>query len=391
MNPKVDTFLRYVGDRMPKHDKQRAIDATQEVFHLIKDGKVYYCEAFAVRFCYSKNQNFSNTVLSLSKLQKFDHIPFFVVLIRHDLDNVLYLANSSLLKKISHSSQMLSVNNIRGSFNGSDIIKQYGDESSKMEMIPNDVRHVKDLFAIHQGFSWKDNLERLVDASSKIKPIKQKFIPTAEQTVLLKESIQRAIRFVESDDYLLLKKDLDERVKRKYDLILVASHIENTNIRGRLIEHLITSDEEMLPEDIQTMEDSLPTYDTKNGLGDYIYKFKDETTYTDIKTKIMYLDSNPKAYNVDKFLEKMSEENSVFMLYLIGIDAHGIKNCELCSVYDSRLIDAIIVQPHWAGRSTRGVVQFKGSTLREILLSQPFNHHLSQRKAEGFVEMLLGR
>ena len=142
MNPIVTKFIEYVRNGMPKHNKELAQRETQQYFRMIKDGKVYYTDFFAVRFCYSKNGSFSNTVLALSKLQKFDHIPFFVVLIKGNQDNALFLANSSLLQKISHSSQELRIDNIKGSFNGSDIIKTYDN-------IPNDFYHVEQLFAIH--------------------------------------------------------------------------------------------------------------------------------------------------------------------------------------------------------------------------------------------------
>ena len=67
----------------------------------------------------------SNTVLSLSALQKYDDKPFIVCIVTPDT-NYMMLANSTFLKKISHSSQELRVDNIRGSFNGSDIMIELG-------------------------------------------------------------------------------------------------------------------------------------------------------------------------------------------------------------------------------------------------------------------------
>ncbi|MCF0121820.1 MAG: hypothetical protein HUJ74_01100 [Lachnospiraceae bacterium] len=369
---------------MPKYNKESAQQETQRIFRMTKDGKVYYTDHFAVRFCYSKNGSFSNTVLALSKLQKFDRIPFFVVLIKGDQDNALFLANSSLLQKISHSSQELRVDNIKGSFNGSDIIKVYND-------IPNDFDHVEQLYAIHEGFTWEENLARLVEATSEIKPLKEKFTPNNEQNSNLFSSIERAKEFVDSEDYKTLKNDLDERVKRNLKSILVASHIENVNIRGRLIEYLITTENNNILDDVRYLESRLPVYDTRNGLGDYVREFPNRKSYTDIKTKIMYLGSNPKAYNVDKFLECMSEDNSVFMFYLVGIDETGLTNCVLCSVYDKQLVDATILQFHWAGRATRGVAQFNGNALADILLSKEFKHNIDTKQSKVFLQGLLDR
>lgn len=384
MNQYITSFVEYVKNDMPTHNKETAQLETQQRFGMTKDGKVYYTDCFAVRFCYSKNGSFSNTVLALSKLQKFDHIPFFVVLIKGNQDNALFLANSSLLQKISHSSQELRIDNIKGSFNGSDIIKTYND-------IPNDFDHVEQLFAIHQGFTWEENLERLVEATSQIKPHKEKFKPNKIQIQHLFSSVDRAREFVVSEDYLTLKNDLDERVQRNFQSIFIASRIENVNIRGRLIEYLITTENNTILDDLRYIESQLPVFDTRNGLGDYVIEFPNRKTYTDIKTKIMYLGSNPKAYNVDKFLECMSEENSVFMFYLVGIDEMGLVNCVLCSVYDKQLIDATILQFHWAGRATRGGAQFNGNSLSHIILAENFSHNIDSDQCKAFLQSLLDR
>lgn len=113
---------------------------------MIKDRKVYHNEYFAVRFSYSKSssEHFNNTVLSLSALEKYDKLPFFVVLIRQNAENLILLSNSTFIKKISHSSKELSMTNIKGSFNGSDIIRNYNGTQNA----PEDFNY---LFAVHQG------------------------------------------------------------------------------------------------------------------------------------------------------------------------------------------------------------------------------------------------
>lgn len=47
--------------------------------------------------------------------------------------------------------------------------------------------------------------------------------------------------------------------------------------------------------------------------------FDEFVTETDVKTKIMVLSSNPKAYNLDKVLEFLSQEKSVFIFYVVGV------------------------------------------------------------------------
>lgn len=363
MHPIIHRFLGFIESNKTVNNKDHLIESCVGEFELVKDRKVYHCDYFAVRFSYSKNGSFSNTVLSLSALEKYDRIPFFVVLVKGNGDNVVYLANSSFLTKISHSSQSLTMTNIRGSFNGSDIMKQVGE-------VPNALDHFEELFALHAGIDWQDNLQRLVDASSAIKPVSTKFEPTAIELENIFHSVERAQRFVSSNDYIELLRDLDQRCEEVKDAILVASHIENVNVRGRLIEALITSEGEeriKLLSELAHMEQSLPVYDTRNGLGDYVRHFDESDTYTDIKTKVIYLNSNPKMYNIDKFLQCMAEEKSVFMFYFIGVDDVGVKSTALCSVYDVDLLKSMQLQFHWAGRSTRGVAQASGNAINAIL------------------------
>ena len=180
-------------------------------------------------------------------------------------------------------------------------------------------------------------------------------------------------------------------MQRNLQSILIASRIENVNIRGRLIEYLITTENNTILDDLRYIESQLPVYDTKNGLGDYVREFPNRKTYTDIKTKIMYLGSNPKAYNVDKFLECMSKEKSVFMFYFVGINEGGLANCVLCSVYEKRIIDATIFQLHWAGRATRGVAQFNGNSISNIILSGNFSHDINLEQCRSFLRDLLER
>ena len=291
MNSACKEFIHYITVDAPKYNKAKVEEEVTQKYHFIKDRKVYHNNYFAVRFSYSKSasDSFSNTILSLSALEKYDKIPFFVVLVRQSADNLVLLANTTFLKKISHSSHQLSMTNIKGSFNGSDIMRNYdGKENSPINF--------DYLFAIHQGLEWEDNLARLVDATSNIKPTNQKFIPSEEEKNNIYNSVIRAESFVTSPNYTILNDDLNERCNKCRNEILVASHIENTNIRGRLIEALITSDEEerlQIIENLHDMENALPSYDTKNGLGDYYREFKNADTYTDIKTKVIYLNSNP--------------------------------------------------------------------------------------------------
>lgn len=362
---KLREFIEFVSENDNIGNKQSLIQKVNARFDLTKDRTLYYCDSFAVRFSFSSNSSFSNTVLSLSKLQKFDDIPVLVCLVTRS-KNKVYLANSTFLSKISHSSQQLRLNNIKGSFNGSDIMKFFNN-------IENNRDNIEDLFAIHSEIGFEGNLVRLVEATNNISPSGRKFLfgETEKQNIV--DSVTRAIAFNSSKYLSKLKEDLDTRVKKYENEILVASHIENVNIRGRIIEYLISGDDETLKQklitEITNEYSKLPQFKTDNTLGDYRKLFENHLTETDVKTKIMLLNSNPKAYNIDKFLEFLSRDNSVFLFYFIGIDASKIVNQVLVSVFQKDLLKSTITLKHWAGRNSRGVTQFIGKTIQDLILN----------------------
>lgn len=390
MNQTVHSFVELIEKYSFLNTKDDVINLIRKNFNLIKDGRaLYYTDFFAVVFCYSKNRAFSNVFLSLSKLQKYDHIPCFVVLVRKDIKNSIYLINTTFIEKISHSSSALTTSNIKGSFLGNNIRKEITELNKS-----NQPEDFDDLFSYHQGFSWEENLERLVEATNDIKPNKEKVSLNKQELDNLYKSPSRALDFIKSQDYKVLLRDLRHRCEEVRDAILITSHIDNVNIRGRLIEALITSDKNervKILQDLSDIEKFLPTYDTRNSLGDYNRSFREADTYTDIKTKIMYLDSNPKAYNIDKFLKCMGEDKSVFLFFFIGIDEFQEMNTLLCSVYHDKLLETTLLQHHWAGRGTRGVAQFSGKTIDSLLKDRNFVNNINLKECKCFLKNLLER
>ncbi len=390
MNNIVHDFVNLIINNKEVNTKEEMIDIVCKQFPMVKDGRaVYHTDFFAVVFCYSKNNSFSNVVLSLSKLEKYDCIPCFVVLVKKDLDNVIYLMNATFLDKISHSSNDLRIDNIRGSLLGSNIRKELPEIEKR-----NAPEHFDELFSYHQGFTWQENIERLVESTNNIKPNKEKAVLDATEQQNLLHAPRRAKKFVESNDYTTLLEDLRGRCEKVKDAILVASHIDNVNIRGRLIEVLITSNKDernQLLKNIGEIENLLPAYDTKNDLGDYVRCFKESDSYTDIKTKVLYLNSNPKAYNVDKFIKCMGKDKSVFMFFFVGIDETGILNTVLASVFHNKLQKTTLLQHHWAGKGTRGAAQFNGKTINELLKENPFENKIDEQDSIDFLKKLLNR
>ena len=123
------------------------------------------------------------------------------------------------------------------------------------------------------------------------------------------------------------------------------------------------SDEKVRESLVQALHNSnriIPNFQTQNNLGDYIKIFQNFDTATDVKTKIMVLNSNPKAYNIDKVLEFLAKDKSVFMFYFIGLEPNKIVNQILVSMFQTDLLNSTILLKHWSGRNSRGVTQFQG-------------------------------
>lgn len=390
MNQRAHDFVDYICNEAPKHDKATLQECAARKFGLVKDSTVYHCESFAVRFAYSKSSSpsISNTILALSRLRKYDNIPFFVVVARRNADNLILLSNTTFLKKISHSSQSLSTMKITGSFNGSDIYRTYNGVENKPESFDQ-------LFAEHERMEWRDNLQRLVMATSEIAPTKKRFIPTEREREIIYESVDKAIGFVRSESFAALRDDLINRCDECRDAIAIASRIDNTNIRGRLIECLITADEATRADILEGLttnhSDRLPLYVSGNGLGDYIRRFGDTDAYIDIKTKVISLSSNPKAYNIDDFLSQMAKGNSVLLFFFMGLDETGISCTRLCSVYHKELLSNTLFQRLWSGRATRGETQFNGKAINRILRQEGFANEIDLKLGRDFLKQLLDR
>lgn len=381
----IDRLIAYIENLNGIGDKEKLSLMVKKEFNLTQDRKVFYSPDFAIRFSTSKSKRMSNTVLSLSALQKYDNEPFIVCVVTPEI-NYMMLANSTFLKKISHSSQELRIDNIRGSFNGSDIMLDF-------DSLENEPHNFQGLYAYHMGLSFQDNLERLVESTNEIVGRNQKFrvTPAVKKNIL--SSIDRAQNFLDSNEYNDLKNDLNDRVQRVQGEIAIAAFIDNVNMRGRIIEYLITDNGSTLKDQIINVlhsDSPLPAFKTEDKLGDYSKTYPSYVTETDIKTKVLFLDGNPKAYNIDKLLDFLSTQKSVYMIYLLGIDENKNIIARLVSAFDDRLISATNLIQHWAGRNSRGVAQFNGKALVSIL-EQKNGSHIDHSEVERFLNQLIDR
>ncbi len=295
----------------------------------------------------------------------------------------MLLANTTCLKKISHSSQQLRVDNIKGSFNGSDILRVIAET-------PNTPNNFERLFTIHQGYTFDENLIRLVESTNNIIAHGHKFQPNRIETINIENAPKRSVEFLNSPFYKELANDLQERVSKVSREIAIAAFIENVNIKGNIIEYLITSSDDTLKTAlIDSLENGkpLPYIKNANDLGDYNVNYGIFDTKTDIKTKVLFLGSNPKAYNIDKLLKFLAKDNSVYLLFFVGVDKDKNISTFLCPVFDKKLLDSTVIISHWAGRNSKGVAQFYGDNIGFIIKNQIIN--IDEDKAHKFLDKLL--
>ncbi len=203
---KLDQLREVIAIHHGINDKSKLADILAAQFGLTKDRSVFYCEEFAIRFNSATGMRFSNTVLSLSNLKKVDHLPFLVCLVTPS-ENHVFLANTTMLRKISHSSQQLRLDNIKGSFNGSDILHDF-------EGIQNIPANIERLFDIHASIGFEGNLVRLVEETNNISPTGHKYEVNDVSKLSIMAAPERAIRFVASPDAATLKRELNEKVNR---------------------------------------------------------------------------------------------------------------------------------------------------------------------------------
>lgn len=278
----------------------------------------------------------------------------------------------------------MRVDNIRGSINGSDIMKT-------LSGIKNEPNNFEELFAIHAEIGFEGNLARLVEATNNISPNGIKYVVSLQAKEIILSAPERAQSFIKSPEYAMLKDELDETTKQYENEIILASLIDNVNIRGRVIEYIIAGEDENLRDELidalQSGVKRIPSFRTKNTLGDFEKVFDNYNTATDIKTKVMILNSAPKAYNLDKILEFLSRENSVFMFYFVGIIPKQIVGQALVSMFQNDLRDTTHLLAHWAGRNSRGVAQFNGQII-DFLINTP-NNEIDVNKSKEYLRQLI--
>jgi len=346
-------------------------NATKEqlVMHMVRGAglkrhrSIYACESYALRFSLASGNSFSNTVASLAVVKAFDSVPFVVAVLRSGSTEFL-LANATFLKMVSHSSQQLRIDNVRGSFLGHDIVREY-------DGLPNLPQNFEALFAIHQKFQWEENLSRLVEATSGITGTGRRFQPTENDRRRILRAPSLAVSLLSHPGYLRAKKELAAIVTEQSQAILQHATVDNVNVRGNQIERQITGgiNEHGLADMVR---------DLGEGIG----------LELEIKTKLLDRASSPKGYNIDKALQTLARGNTAIAFYFVGVDLRrGEVTSSVVSIFDKAILNATRIQFHWAGRNSRGVTQLTGNI--GLLFSSDYQEEVDIATAKRFLEQLL--
>ena len=353
------SFLQHYALNHPQCSKDEIAKATESHFNLVRDGPVFHRAKFAIRFSTARGNSFSNVVLSLSTLHRYDHTPFIVCVVRPSGIELL-LANTTFLKKVSHSSHQLRIDNVRGSFLGHDIMRTYNG-------IENTPYNFDTLFSLHTDFTWEEKVARLVEQTNAIVPTGIRFEPSRQEKLSILGAPKVASLLSTHPEYVQLGDKLTQLVHDNRHAILEAGRIDNVNLRGNTIEQIITNAGNF------------------HSLDDIRHKLTIGTeVQVDIKTKILTLSSSPKGYNIDKVLRAMAVGNTVVSFFFVGINVaeEYIVTC-LVSILDQTILNATRVQYHWAGRGSRGVTQLAGDLTS--IFHPSFSENIDIARARDFL------
>jgi len=356
-------FVLELRRKEPKASKQAVANAVAKKFDLAKRRSVYAGRAYALRFSSASGKSFSNVVLSLSALQAYDGRPFVVVILRPGTTEFL-LANTTFLKKISHSSHKLRADNIRGSFLGHDIVREY-------DGIPNTPEHFGELFARHSAFTWQENLERLVETTKGIVGTGRKFMPSEEETGRILRAPLLAASVLEDPKYQQMKHELSDLVVARASRILEHAAIDNVNVCGNRIEQEITGGI------------------NEHNLADLVWNVGDNiAVQLEIKSKLLDRASSPKAYNIDKALQELSDGSTLIAFVFVGVDLpNRLVTASTVSIFDEIVLEATRIQFHWAGRNSRGVTQLTGNLTP--LFQASYHEEINVERARNFLKGLI--
>ncbi|MBL7983187.1 MAG: hypothetical protein JNL52_15405 [Flavobacteriales bacterium] len=277
----------------------------------------------------SKKSN-SNTVTSLKNILKHDDVPFIAVFLDRAAVRFM-LANSSLVKKASHSSQGITHQRIKGSINGGDILHALGDT-------PNDREHIEQLFAQHEMEDHSEHRERIVEATLAIKGRASSAAPDWE---LVERNLSAGSELLDNATLEEIRAKLFTRVEQMKEAILACASHTTPKAFGDCVERMILG------------------ADPAHALGDI--HFADGRIAVDIKARKAGVPSSPKAVNVQKLVDHLSKGPGATLYFMVTVDvASGTLSCNLIQMLHTDLLPHYWHDVRWSGRDSLGTLSFKG-------------------------------
>lgn len=393
----IYSLLNFIYDQHGRTTKEQLRADIREHFNLKSYSRsLFYCDDFAIRFSKTNwnPRSIANTILSLKALMVFDsQMPIFLCIVWRD-ENVVYMINTTFIHKISHSSKWLTINNIVWSFLWWDIIQDYNG-------IANIPENFETLWREHYNVMQSGgNLNRLVENTQNIVWTLKKFTPTYEEEEQIFNSVNRFFEAKEKNVLIEIDNQFTTNIERYYNEILfVAKNVDNVNLRWNLIEYIIVNWEET-DEWIEIIEalnngitDIQVDFQNKHDLWDAEIEVEGYNIAIDVKSKIISENtwSDPKVYNIDKFLEFHSKYNTIFLLLFVGIDIDNDSiYIALRSPFDSELLDTQAIQWHWSWRWRRGTVQYSWDAIHKVLFREDrYFDIIDYNKAQEYLSELL--
>lgn len=77
----------------------------------------------------------------------------------------------------------------------------------------------------------------------------------------------------------------------------------------------------------------------------------------------------------------------MYLIYVVAIDDNKHISTRLCSMFNRQLLSATRIIKHWAGRNSRGVTQYEGKVLEEIVFN--FDEDVDVADAQDFLTKCL--
>lgn len=394
---KIYKLLNFIYEQHWITTKERLRSDIIQHFNLQSFSRsLFYCDDFAIRFSHTNwnPRSIANTILSLKSLMVFDsELPIFLCIVWKE-ENVVYMINTTFIHKISHSSKWLTQNNIVWSFLWGDIIQDYN-------WIANIPENFEILWREHYNVmksGW--NLNRLVENTNNIVWTLKPFSPTYEEETQIYNSINRFFSAKEASVLSDIYCQFEDNINRYYNEILfVAKNVDNVNLRWNIIEYIVINWEET-DEWIEIIDsinnwiiDIKVDLQNKHDLWDAEIEVSGYKIAIDVKSKIISENtwSEPKVYNIDKFLEFHSKENTIFLLLFIGIDIDNWNiYTSLRSPFDTELLENQAIQWHWSGRGRRWTVQYSWSAINNVLFREDtYLDIIDYDKAQEYLAELL--